>query len=44
MRMFAANSGGGARKLEVPVVKALNNALTGREFILINVGVQYVKS
>src|SRR5437660_361219 len=33
MRMFAANSGG-APKLEVPVVTALDNALAGRESIL----------
>ena len=39
MRMFAANSGGGARKLEVPVVKALNNALAGREPILMYSGI-----
>ena len=38
-RMFAANSGGAA-KLEVPLVKALNNALAGRESILMYGGVQ----
>ena len=39
MRKFAASSGG-ASKLEVPVVKALNNALAGRESILMYGGVQ----
>jgi hypothetical protein len=32
--VFAASSGGGAAKLEVPLVKALNTALAGRESIL----------
>jgi len=39
MRIFTANSGG-APKLEVPVVKALDNALAGRESILMYGGVQ----
>ena len=39
MRIFTANSGG-APKLEVPVVKALDNALAGRESILMYAGVQ----
>jgi len=38
--VFAANSGGGAAKLEVPLVKALNNAPAGRESILMYGGVQ----
>jgi len=37
--MFAASSGG-ARKLEVPVVDALNKALAGRESLLMYVGLQ----
>jgi hypothetical protein len=37
--MFAASSGG-APRLEVPVVNALNNALAGRESILMYGGVQ----
>jgi hypothetical protein len=40
MLITKSREGGGAAKLEVPLAKALNNALAGRESILMYGGVQ----